>query len=146
MEQELSYILLVEDNESHALLVKRGLEQCGNKCRLVHVTDGEDGLDYLFNRRSFTQERRNPRPKFVFLDLRLPRMDGLDVLKEIKSSDYTRDIPVIILTSSMAEPDIVRAYYYNANSYLVKHIDFSQFRKQIIDTVEYWINWNITPL
>ncbi len=146
VETEHSYILLIEDNESHALLVRRGIEQSNIEANVVHVTDGEEGLDYLFNRRNYNGGRKNPRPRFVFLDLRLPRMDGLDVLREIKTSEETREIPVVILTSSMAETDIVRAYIYRANSYLVKHIDFYEFRKQIIDAVEYWIHWNINPL
>ena len=146
MEQERSFILLVEDNLSHALLVERGLEQASAKSTLIHVTDGEDALDYLLNRRRFTSANYNPRPRLVLLDLRLPRMDGLDVLKVVKGDENLREIPVVILTSSLAEPDIIRAYHYSANSYLVKHIDFTEFRKQIIDAVEYWIHWNVTPL
>ncbi|MDG5813482.1 response regulator [Chitinispirillales bacterium ANBcel5] len=143
--EDKSIILLVEDNESHALLVKRGISQSDINAEMVHVLDGEEALEYLL-KTSYTETNPNIKPKLVLLDLRLPKMDGIDVLKEVKRNEDISDIPIVVLTSSMAEPDILRAYYYHANSYLVKHIDFSQFRQQIIDTVQYWIRWNITPL
>ena len=150
MNRESDLILLVEDNESHALLVKRALLESEFKSNIVHVCDGEDALDFLYCRNSFSSDdscmRPRPRPKIILLDLRLPRMDGLEVLKTIKSSEEFYDIPVVILTSSMAEPDVVGAYHFRANSYLVKPMDFALFRRQILDTVSYWLKWNITPL
>ncbi|NLP01454.1 MAG: response regulator [Fibrobacter sp.] len=143
---EESVILLVEDNESHAILAIRGLSQYHKKPRIVHVSDGESALDYLLGRGEYSRPRSNPRPRLVLLDLRLPKIDGLDVLKEMKSSEDLRVIPVVILTSSMAEPDIVRSYYYNANSYLVKPLDFEEFRKEMLCVANYWLNWNINPL
>lgn len=148
MNHESDLILLVEDNESHALLVKRALLESEFKSNLVHVFDGEDALDFLYRRNRFSSKdaRPRPRPKIILLDLRLPRMDGLEVLKIVKTSDEFYDIPVVVLTSSMAEPDVVGAYHFRANSYLVKPVDFALFRRQILDTVNYWLNWNITPL
>ena len=128
---EESVILLVEDNESHAILAIRGLSQYHKKPRIVHVSDGESALDYLLGRGEYSRPRSNPRPRLVLLDLRLPKIDGLDVLKEMKSSEDLRVIPVVILTSSMAEPDIVRSLL-NANSYLVKPLDFEEFRKEML--------------
>ncbi|MFP4165264.1 MAG: response regulator [Chitinispirillaceae bacterium] len=146
MNQENHLILLVEDNESHAVLVKRALAQSEGKTTLVHVSDGEDALDFLHGRRHYEGAASHPRPKLVLLDLRLPRMDGLEVLREVKSDDSLYDIPVVVLTSSMAEPDVVGAYTFHANSFLVKPVDYSQFRQQITETVNYWINWNIIPI
>jgi CheY-like chemotaxis protein len=148
--RESDLILLVEDNESHALLVKRALLESEFKSNIVHVCDGEEALDFLYCRNNFSSgdsdSRAHPRPKIILLDLRLPRMDGLEVLRTVKTSEEFHDIPVVILTSSMAEPDVVGAYYFHANSYLVKPADFALFRRQILDTVNYWLKWNITPL
>jgi len=147
--QESDLILLVEDNENHALLIKSALLESEFKINLVHVCNGEDALDFLYCRNRFScgdSRACYPRPKIIFLDLRLPGMDGLNVLKTIKTSEVFYDIPVVILTSSTAEPDIVRAYYLRANSYLVEPEDFALFRRQILDTVNYWLKWNITPL
>ncbi len=146
VDQENHLILLVEDNESHALLVKRALAQSESKSTLVHVSDGEDALDFLHGRRDYAGPAAHPRPRLMLLDLRLPRMDGLEVLREVKTSESFYDIPVVVLTSSMAEPDVVGAYTFHANSFLVKPVDYSQFRQQILDTVNYWIHWNITPI
>ena len=144
MNSTKNVVLLVEDNESHYVLIERGMSQSQMEFNLIRVQDGEEALEYLRN--IYDPENSNPKPKLILMDLRLPRMDGLDVLKTIKKSDELWDIPVVVLTSSMAEPDIVRAYHYHANGYLVKHIDYSDFKEQITDTVKYWLKWNITPL
>lgn len=146
MNNEESVILLVEDNESHALLARRGLSQYKKSLKIIHVINGEAALDYLFRRRDFSDSKSSPRPHLILLDLRLPRIDGLDVLKEVKEDEDLKSIPVVVLTSSMAEPDIIRAYYYNANSYLVKPLDFNEFRQEMADVANYWLNWNINPL
>ena len=140
---EESVILLVEDNESHAILAIRGLSQYHKKPRIA--CKRRRVLWIIFGTREYSCPRSNPRPR-KYADLRLPKIDGLDVLKEMKSSEDLRVIPVVILTSSMAEPDIVRSYYYNANSYLVKPLDFEEFRKEMLCVANYWLNWNINPL
>lgn len=139
-------ILLVEDNESHAMLEIRGLSKFSGKHKIIHLEDGESALDYLFRRGPYTDFRSSPRPQLILLDLRLPKIDGLDVLKKIKGDEDLRTIPTVILTSSMAEPDIVRAYLFYANSYLVKPLDFNDFRDQMVEIADYWLKWNISPL
>ena len=150
MNRESDLILLVEDNESHALLIKRALLESEFKINLVHVCGGEDALDFLYRKNNFSSGaddlRMRPRPKIILLDLRLPGMDGLEVLKTIKTSEEFYDIPVVVLTSSALEPDIVGAYHFRANSYLVEPVDFALFRRQILDAVNYWLKWNVTPL
>jgi two-component system, response regulator len=143
---ETAIILLIEDNESHALLAIRGLSKFSDKHRVVHVEDGEAALEYLFRRGIYSDFKISPRPQLILLDLRLPKIDGLEVLKQIKENEDLRSIPTVVLTSSMAEPDIIRAYYYFANSYMVKPLDFSEFRNQMVEIATYWLKWNIGPL
>jgi CheY-like chemotaxis protein len=140
------HILLVEDNEAHAELVIRGMRDQQVANRIHHVVDGEQALDYLFQRGAYADAVRNPRPNFVLLDLRLPRIDGLDVLKTIKSTPELLRIPVVILTSSDAESDIAKSYDYHANSYIVKPLDFKTFTKLMKDLGFYWLGWNAKPL
>jgi len=140
------HILLVEDNEAHAELVIRGMrdQQVANK--IHHVSDGEQALDYLFGRGAYSDPAQNPRPNFVLLDLRLPRVDGLEVLRTIKTTPDLLRIPVVILTSSDAESDIAKSYDYHANSYVVKPLDFRTFTKLMKDLGFYWLGWNAKPL
>jgi two-component system response regulator len=140
------HILLVEDNDAHAELVIRGMrdQQVANKIHLV--TDGEQALDYLFMRGPYADPVKNPRPNFILLDLRLPRVDGLEVLKTIKTTPSLLRIPVVILTSSDAESDIAKSYDHHANSYIVKPLDFKTFTKLMKDLGFYWLGWNKKPL
>lgn len=140
------HILLVEDNEAHAELVIRGMRDQQVANRIHHVLDGEQALDYLFMRGSYTDPEKNPRPNLVLLDLRLPRVDGLEVLKTIKTTPALLRIPVVILTSSDAENDVVKSYDYHANSYIVKPLDFKTFTKLMKDLGFYWLGWNAKPL
>jgi len=138
-------ILLVEDNAAHAELVKRSLEDHRVANRIHHVTNGEAALDYLFRRGAYADPAMSPRPHLILLDLRLPRMDGLEVLKEIKTGKKVHRIPVVILTTSDAERDVARAYAYHANSYLVKPIDFARFTQLMDKLGFYWLGWNRSP-
>jgi CheY-like chemotaxis protein len=140
------HILLVEDNDAHAELVIRGMRDQQVANRIHHVSDGEQALDYLFQRGSFADPVKNPRPNFVLLDLRLPRIDGLEVLKTIKTTPSLLRIPVVILTSSDAESDIAKSYDYHANSYVVKPLDFKVFTRLMKDLGFYWLGWNAKPL
>ncbi len=140
------HILLVEDNEAHAELVIRGMRDQQVANRIHHVVDGEQALDYLFQRGAYADAVKNPRPNFVLLDLRLPRVDGLDVLKTIKTTPELLRIPVVILTSSDAESDIAKSYDYHANSYIVKPLDFRTFTSLMKDLGFYWLGWNAKPL
>jgi CheY-like chemotaxis protein len=138
-------ILLVEDNLAHAELVIRSFRDHRIINEIEHLSNGETALDYLFRRGPYTSPQSSPRPHLILLDLRLPRVDGLEVLKEIKRSDALRTIPVVILTTSETEQDIVKAYQYYANSYLVKPVDFAKFVRLIEDLGFYWLAWNYYP-
>ncbi len=140
------HILLVEDNDAHAELVIRGMRDQQVANRIHHVSDGEQALDYLFMRGSYADPVKNPRPNFVLLDLRLPRVDGLEVLRTIKTTPSLLRIPVVILTSSDAECDIAKSYDYHANSYVVKPLDFKTFTRLMKDLGFYWLGWNAKPI
>ena len=136
-------VLLVEDDPDHAELVRRGLEQVGSRIDLVHVGDGEQALEYLTSRAS----RGAPgRPHLVLLDLRLPKVDGLEVLREMKNAPELADIPCVVLTTSRAEGDMVNAYRLHANSYLVKPGDFGRFVELIAGVERYWLEQNAQPV
>lgn len=138
-------ILLVEDNASHAELVKRSLGEHDLATSIHHVSDGEAALDYLFQRGSFQDAESNPRPHLVLLDLRLPKIDGLEVLREIRSAEKLHRIPVVILSTSYADIDVGKAYEHHANSYLIKPLDFDKFTKLMNDLGFYWLGWNHYP-
>ncbi|PWB72319.1 MAG: two-component system response regulator [Anaerolineales bacterium] len=138
-------VMLVEDNVDHAELVIRTLEEHKIANKVRHFLDGQSALDYLFHRGEFSVPAANPRPHVILLDLRLPRVDGIDVLKAIKETDSTKTIPVVVLTTSEAEKDVARAYYNHANSYLVKPVGFEEFKKLMDDLGFYWLGWNTNP-
>ena len=145
MKGEPIVILLVEDDESHAEIVRRNFQDYRLANRLVHITDGQAALDYLYRRNGFSDPAKSPRPGIVLLDLRLPKVDGLDVLKSIKTDPKLSSIPVVVLTTSKAEMDMVKAYALHANSYLVKPVDFTQFTKLMETFGYYWLAWNEYP-
>lgn len=145
MKGEPIVILLVEDEEAHAEIVRRNFENCRMANQLIHVSDGQAALDYLYRRNGFSQPERSPRPGIVLLDLRLPKVDGLEVLKTIKGDPQLSAIPVVILTTSKTEADMVKAYDHHANSYLVKPVDFAQFQALMETFGYYWLAWNQYP-
>jgi CheY-like chemotaxis protein len=138
-------VMLVEDNVDHAELVIRTLEEHKIANKVRHFLDGQTALDYLFHRAEYSDLTNNPRPHVILLDLRLPRVDGIDVLKAIKEADELKAIPVVVLTTSEAEKDVARAYYNHANSYLVKPVGFDEFKKLMDDLGFYWLGWNTNP-
>jgi CheY-like chemotaxis protein len=138
-------ILLVEDNSSHAALIMRSLAEHQVMNRVVHLRDGEAALDYLFQRGAYADPATSPRPHVILLDLRLPRIDGLEVLREIKASAVVGSIATVILTTSEAERDVATAYALHANSYIVKPFDFAQFTQLLHDLGLYWLWWNSAP-
>ena len=138
-------ILLVEDNPAHAELVLRSFEDHRVANRIIHLSDGESALDYLFRRGPHADPKASPRPPVVLLDLRLPRMDGLEVLKEIRASNDLHTLPVVILTTSEAERDVAKAYEQHTNSYVVKPLDFEGFTALMEDLGFYWLGWNYYP-
>ncbi|MBU1248904.1 MAG: response regulator [Proteobacteria bacterium] len=135
-------ILLIEDNEAHAELVMRGFKDHRIINRIKHVSDGEAGLDYLMRRNEYTDPQTSPTPHLILLDLRLPKVDGLEVLRVIKSTEAISSIPVVVLTTSEAERDVAQAYKHHANSYLVKPVEFTNFTKLMDDLGFYWLAWN----
>jgi CheY-like chemotaxis protein len=145
MQGEPITILLVEDDPAHAEIVRRNFESSRIANRLIHVSDGQAALDYLYCRDTFSDPLDAPRPGLILLDLRLPKIDGLEVLKTIKADADLNQIPVVILTTSAAESDVARAYDSHANSYLVKPVDFTQFVELMEVLGYYWLVWNQHP-
>ena len=138
-------ILLVEDDPAHAEIVLRNFKDFRLANRIMHVEDGQAALDYLYRKGEFSDPQTSPRPHIVLLDLRLPKVDGLEVLKQIKSDQDLHSIPVVILTTSEAETDRVKAYDCHANSYLVKPVDFIRFVDLMKAFGYYWLAWNESP-
>ena len=145
MKGEPILVMLVEDNIDHAELVIRTFEEHKIANRISHFLDGQIALDYLLRRDSYTDPKSSPRPHVILLDLRLPRVDGLEVLRVIKDDDELKLIPVIILTTSEAERDLACAYQNHVNSYLVKPVGFEEFRQLMNDLGFYWLGWNTHP-
>jgi two-component system, response regulator len=145
METKRLLALLVEDDEAHVEIVRRNFKDYGLPGTLTHVSDGQAALDYLYQRDQFSDPATAPRPDIILLDLRLPKVDGLEVLTIIKSDPQLSSIPVVVLTTSQAERDKVRAYALRANSYLVKPVDFTQFNELIQVFGDYWMAWNEYP-
>ncbi len=126
-------ILLVEDNPYHAELVRRSLEHFQTASSLYHVEDGEAALDYIFGRGGYADRTQFPAPDLVLLDLRLPRMDGLEVLRHVKSHPTLHGTPVVMLTTSDLERDVAMAYEHHANSFLTKPVDLKRLSKLMKD-------------
>jgi CheY-like chemotaxis protein len=137
--------MLVEDNVDHAELVMRELQNHRVANRIIHLRDGQAALDCLLNREQYTDAEAFPRPDVILLDLRLPKIDGLHVLRTIKESETLRTIPVVVLTTSNAERDLMQAYQYHANSFIVKPVNYATFRELMNDLGFYWMVWNARP-
>jgi two-component system response regulator len=140
-----SLILLVEDNPDHAELTMSCLSQYAIAGRVVHMTDGNEAIDYLIHSAAASEVEPNRLPALVLLDLRLPKVGGLEVLRTIRRSDRLRMLPVVILTTSEAERDVREAYEFGANGYAVKPIDYDQLQKLIADICTFWLMWNRLP-
>lgn len=138
---EGSELLLVEDNPNDAELTLRALRKINFANKVLWVKDGAEAIDYLFMTGAYAKRQSEP-PKIVLLDIKLPKVDGVEVLRRIKSDDRTRGIPVVILTSSAEERDVFQSYHYGANSYIVKPVDFTQFIKTVVDVGLYWMITN----
>jgi len=138
-------ILLVEDNPSDVKLTKRALEQNQIVNKVIVAEDGREALDYLSGAGQYASRDVRDFPAVVLLDLKLPRIDGLEVLKEIRSNELTRLIPVVILTSSDQEEDLIASYKLGANSYIRKPVDFNQFAEAVRNLGMYWLLLNEAP-
>lgn len=144
--EHLVEIVLIEDNHFEAELAIKALQKNNLANQLLHIDDGEEALDFIFSDGKYKERRTLPPPKLILLDLKLPKVDGLQILKAIKADPATRPIPVVILTSSQEERDIVESYQLGANSYLVKPVNFESFSKAIADLGFYWLLLNQQPV
>ena len=138
-------ILLVEDNANDAELTCRALRKHNLVNSVFVVRDGAEALDYLFATGAYASRNNESAPRVVFLDLKLPKVDGLEVLRKIKSDERTKQIPVVILTSSKEDKDIVESYALGVNSYIVKPVEFDKFTSAVSDLGLYWLLLNQPP-
>ena len=139
MSNEEIEILLVEDNPDDAELAIRALKKQNLANNLIHLIDGAEALDFLFGKGKFSERNIDNIPKVILLDLKMPKVNGLEVLQRIKSDSHTKRIPVVVLTSSAEDPDIKKSYDLGANSYNVKPVEFNNFAKTIADLGLYWM-------
>lgn len=134
-------IILIEDSESDAEIVLRALKRANIQVAVRHLTDGEEALDFIEN-----ASVNGDMPKLILLDLKMPKIDGLDVLRRTRLAGRFKSVPVVVLSSSREDKDIRRAYELGANSYVVKPVDYQDFSKLVAHTVEYWLHINQRPV
>ncbi|HEY8784420.1 MAG TPA: response regulator [Mucilaginibacter sp.] len=142
MTESIVEILLVEDNPHDAELTIRSLKKVNLSNRLIHVKDGAEALDFIFAKGAFANRQIENKPKVILLDLKMPKVDGIEVLRQIKSNDMTKRIPVVVMTSSKEEQDVVTSYNLGVNSYVVKPVDFESFAKAVSELGLYWLITN----
>ena len=138
-------ILFIEDNPHEAELTIRSLKKHNLANTLKHVDDGAEALDFIFATGVYADREFSPNPKLIILDLKLPKIDGLEILRKIKSDQRTQSIPVAVLTSSKEEKDIIESYKLGVNSYIVKPVNFESFSKAVAELGLYWIILNQSP-
>ncbi|MFZ5506671.1 MAG: response regulator [Pseudomonadota bacterium] len=144
MSLHLREILVVDDNDNDVELMLLGLRVLNLANEIVVVRDGEEGLDYLYKRGSYAG-RRGDVPLFVLLDLHMPRMDGIEMLAELRADENMRALPVIIMSSSKEDPDLRRCYSLGINAYVVKPVDFDQFSRTVTQMGVFWALINEPP-
>lgn len=135
-------ILLVEDNIADAELTIRALKKINVTNNILHLKDGAEALAYIFGKGEFANRDVSQQPKVILLDIKMPKVDGIEVLRQIKSNEQTRLIPVVIMTSSSEEQDIVSSYKLGVNSYVVKPVGFEDFAKAVSELGFYWMLLN----
>lgn len=145
MNDEEIEILIVEDNPDDAELAIRALRKQHLANQVIHLNDGAEALDFLFGTGQYADRDITLIPKVILLDLKMPKVNGLEVLERIKAAQHTKMIPVVILTSSAEDPDVTKAYALGANSYIVKPVAFNNFAKIISDLGMYWLVINKAP-
>ncbi|MFN3403936.1 MAG: response regulator [Cytophagaceae bacterium] len=139
MNKSIVEILLIEDNHDDAGLTIRALKKHNLSNNLLHIDDGEEALNYLFSPES------DNHPKLILLDLKLPKVDGLEILRKLKADTKKKNIPVVVLTSSREEQDIIKSYDYGVNAYVVKPVEFDKFIKAVSDLGLFWMIINEVP-
>ncbi|OHD20194.1 MAG: two-component system response regulator [Spirochaetes bacterium GWB1_59_5] len=144
-EHKLVDILLVEDNPNDAELAMRALKKNNLVNNLVLVGDGETALDFMFCRGKYQNRDHLDKPRLILLDLKLPKVDGLEVLKTLKTHPDTKITPIVVLTTSREESDVLRSYDLGANSYIVKPVDFDKFTQSVRELGLYWLLLNERP-
>ena len=138
-------ILLVEDNPHDAEMTIRALKKANLANKLIHLKDGAEALDFIFAKGAFSDRQIENKPKVILLDIKMPKVDGIQVLKQIKSNDTTKTIPVVIMTSSKEEQDVITSYNLGVNSYVVKPVDFEGFAKAVSELGFYLLITNQLP-
>ena len=138
-------VLLVEDSPHDAEMTLRTLRKRNLANNVVHVHDGQEALDWLFAQGAYSDRDPSRLPKVALLDLKLPKVDGLEVLRAIRADDRTRLIPVVVMTSSQEERDVVETYKLGVNSYIVKPMDFDNFSSAVAELGHYWLLLNQKP-
>jgi two-component system response regulator len=138
-------ILLVEDNVSDAELITRALRKVNLANHLIHVKDGEEALHFIFATGPFTGREKRNMPKVILLDIKMPKVNGIEVLRQIKANNETKRVPVVIMTSSKEEQDIIRSYEFGVNSFVVKPVEFNDFAKAVSELGLYWVLINHPP-
>lgn len=138
-------ILLVEDNASDAELTSRALKKRNVTDRLYHVKDGAEAISFIFAEGDFAGESDVNLPKLILLDLKMPKVTGLEVLKKVREDDRTKMIPIVILTSSKEARDIAEAYKLGANSYIEKPLEFDKYMSAVAEIANYWMKLNLPP-
>lgn len=139
-------ILLVEDNEHDAELTMRALKKKNLTNKLIHLRDGAEALDYLFARGEYSGRDVLKTPKVILLDLKMPKVNGIEVLTKVRADERTNRIPVVVLTSSKEDPDVKECYRLGVNSYIVKPVDFDNFTQAVSELGFYWLILNQPPL
>ena len=139
-------ILLVEDNVTDAELIIRALRKINLANNLVHVKDGAEALEFIFATGEYADREMKNVPRVILLDIKMPKVDGIEVLRQIKSNPETKSIPVVIMTSSKEEQDIIKSYELGVNSFVVKPVDFNDFAKAVSELGMYWILTNQPPV
>ena len=135
-------VLLVEDNPHDAEMTIRALKRVNLANSLIHLKDGAEALDFIFSRGAFAGRNTAEKPKVILLDIKMPKVDGIEVLRQIKADPNTRTIPVVIMTSSKEEQDVYTSYNLGVNSYVVKPVDFEGFAKAVSELGFYWLITN----
>ena len=138
-------ILLVEDNLSDAKLTMMALKECNIANTVIHLKNGEEALDFIFATGSYANREVKDVPGLILLDLKMPKVNGIEVLKKIKADERTKSIPVIVFTSSQEEPDLKETYRLGVNSYIVKPLEFDKFAKTVKELGFYWLLVNKIP-
>lgn len=138
-------ILLIEDNLEDAELIIRTLKKNNVSNKLLHLTDGAEALDFLFAEGSYSKRKTENRLRVILLDLNLPKLNGIEILRKIKNDERTKTIPVVIMTSSSEAKDIIESYQIGVNGYIVKPVTFADFAKTVSDIGFYWLLVNNPP-